>query len=113
MVRVKTLVFIVVFLLSSASQAVVLEGVKITRLYVQSLNGGNSSEAHAIAIDKTLESSCNSRLHIDPLDKEILSTLLAYKISDTTFHLMYSTDVVPGLTIRGHTSSTCKLFSIY
>lgn len=83
---------------SLLAQAEIIETTKVSRLYVQSTE---NSEAHAIRINKSIDSSCNGRLYIDLSDKELFSTILAYKISGTEFNLMYSKNS-PGKTIAGH-----------
>jgi len=108
----KYLIVSFVALFSFNCQAEKVENTKITRLYTQSLHGSHKSTGHAIAVDKPIDSSCGYRLYIDPLDKEIFATLLAYKLSDTKFNFMYFKGE-SAQTIAGHLMSTCKLFSIY
>lgn len=97
---------------SITSHAVTVSNVKVVNLYVQSLNGLHVSDAHAVRIDKTIDDSCGGRLHIDAKDKEIFSTILAYKLSGSEFNIMYAIGD-PSKVITGHLISSCKLLSIY
>lgn len=98
-------------LFSMLSHAATVLDTKIDRIYVQSLNGSGASEAHAISIDKVIDSSCGNRLHIEAEDKELLSTMLAYKLTGTEFDLIYAG--APAKKIDGHLNSGCKLLSVY
>jgi len=99
-------------LISFPAFSVILEKTEVNQIYAQSVNGANDSAAHAIRVNKSIDPVCEGRLHIDPRDKELFSTVLAYKLSNTTFNLMYSINETPAF-IAGHLFSKCKLFSIY
>jgi hypothetical protein len=109
--KFKALFVLVACTFSMFSHSVTVNNVKIERIYVQSINGASASEAHAISINKEIDSSCSNRLHIDPVDKTLFSTMLAYKLSGTEFHLMYVD--APAMLVQGHLSSGCKLISVY
>ncbi len=106
-----TLVLVTVITSLSANSAI-LGNAKVKHLYVQSLNGEHKSDAHAVSLEQSIDPSCQERLYINPLDKELLSALLAYKAAGTSFNLMYETGK-PKQLIAGHLEATCKLFSIW
>lgn len=112
MYKFKVSLWAIAFLLGMNTHAEIVENVKITRIFVQSLNGFHKSDAHAIKVSKDIDESCGQRLHIDAEDKEIFSTVLAYKLSDSEFNMMYATGD-PAKVITGHLMSSCKLLSIY
>ncbi|MDP4497685.1 hypothetical protein Q9L41_17970 [Vibrio cholerae] len=85
-----TLVLVTVITSLSANSAI-LGNAKVKHLYVQSLNGEHKSDAHAVSLEQSIDPSCQERLYINPLDKELLSALLAYKAAGTSFNLMYET----------------------
>ncbi|PKF81644.1 hypothetical protein CW749_03130 [Vibrio sp. vnigr-6D03] len=99
------LVFFAVLLFSSIVESAVLYNVGIEKLYVQSINGEHRSQAHAVKFNKAIHSSCNSRLYIDSLDKEVFSALLAYKMSNQKFDIMYEINK-PSKSISGHLVAT-------
>ncbi|CCN33703.1 exported hypothetical protein [Vibrio nigripulchritudo SO65] len=108
----KLLVAIAITTTSYSASAIIITGAKIENLYVQSLNGPHKSDAHALRIDKPIDNSCHHRMYINPLDKELFSTLLAYKASGTSFNLMYEIGK-PKQLVAGHVESTCKIYSIW
>ena len=79
--------------ISHFTSAITIHNVKVEKLYIQSLNGAHKSAAHAFRIDKPIDESCKQRIYINPSDKELFSTLLAYKISGARFNLIYETKV--------------------
>ncbi len=108
----KLTLFVGSILLSCSVNAATVTNVKVQNLYVQSLNGSVSSAAHAVRVDKPLDSSCQDLVYINPLDKELFSTLLAYKASGAIFNLKYETSQ-PSRTVAGHLEATCKVYSIW
>lgn len=105
----KYLAIPVLLLIAVESFAVIIEDVKVNQLYIQSKT---DSESHALRVTKEIDSTCSGRLSIDFEDKELISTLLAYKLADKQFDLMYETGS-PQKTIKGHLQSSCRVFSIY
>ncbi len=97
------------FVLSSTSHALNVENTKVTRLFIQSQSDSN---AHAVKVDKAIDPVCESRLYIEFEDKALFSSLLAYKLADKEFNLMYEV-LSSGKIVKGHLAAKCHLFSIY
>ncbi len=105
----KKIISALILIFSVNANSVVVEDVKISQLYIQSQNG---SSAHALRVNKAIDSSCNGRVYIEFADSGLLSTLLAYKLADKEFDLMYQTGQ-PSTLIWGHLNASCRLFSVY
>jgi len=108
----KLKLFVSSILFSCTVNAAVVTNVKVQNLYVQSLNGSINSAAHAVRVDKPLDSSCQELMYINPLDKELFSTLLAYKASGAVFNLKYEMNQ-PVKSVTGHLDATCKIYSVW
>jgi hypothetical protein len=107
--KIKKQFAVAALLVTTQANAILVDYVKVTQLYVQSQNG---SAAHAVRVNKDIDGSCAGRLYIEFSDKELVSTLLAYKIADIEFDIMYATGQ-PSKSISGHLSASCRLFSVF
>lgn len=105
----KSPLFIFLLAICSSSNAIIVENVKINRLYIQS---PQDSSAHAVSINKPIDPMCQNRMYVSFEDKELFSTLLAYKLSEKELHLMYEIGTSEKL-VKGHLVAKCRLFSIY
>jgi hypothetical protein len=105
----KTLVFISLLVTSLSANAIIVENVKINMLYVQS---PQNSGAHAVSINKSIDPLCAGRMYVNFEDRELFSTLLAYKLSEKEFNLMYEIGTSEKV-VAGHLFAKCHLFSIY
>ncbi len=102
---------IISILVPSLSQAEVLYGVTITKVYAQSRL---DSDAYLVQINQTLPAVCNSnRLYINMDDKELFSSALANYIAGKNVDIIYNTTSSPK-NVAGHLSGlTCRLISIF
>lgn len=105
----KIALFIALASASFSAGAVIVENVKVAKLYVQSQQ---NSGANAVKIDKDIDPVCQNRMYINFEDKELFSVLLAYKLAEKEFHLMYEVGTSEKL-VKGHLGAKCRLFSIY
>lgn len=113
MKTLKFLSILIAFSSTSVSVANLVTNVKVSTLYVQSLHGsGSVSNAHALTVTKAIDGSCNSRIYIEAEDVALMSTLLAYKLANKEFNVMYELNQSPKA-IAGHLTSNCKLMSIF
>ncbi|MBC7007288.1 hypothetical protein BIZ38_02360 [Pseudoalteromonas sp. BZK2] len=113
MKTLKILSILIAFSSTAVSAANLVTNVKVSTLYVQSLNSsGFVSNAHALIVTKAIDDSCNSRTYIEAEDVALMNTLLAYKLANKEFNVMYELNQ-SSKTIAGHLTSNYKLMSIF
>ena len=87
-----------------------------TKLYIYA-QSDTESDAHLVRSSVGIyqggeHPQCGNRAYIDFKDKDLFATALAASISGKSVNFFYE-DAAPSKTIAGHTTTTCRIYSIW